>query len=52
MRCMICGKEQELSNSWRSAGGSPADVEEQEELREAGLIKFQLNPDKFPEGEI
>ena len=41
MRCMICRKGTE---------GSPADVEkEREKLRRlAELIKFQLNPDKFP----
>ena len=52
MRCMICRKGTgSSSNSWRSTGeGSPADVEkEREKLRRlAELIKFQLNPDKFP----
>lgn len=52
MRCMICRKGTgSSSNSWPEYGeGSPADVEkEREKLRRlAELIKFQLNPDKFP----
>ena len=52
MRCTICRKGTgSSSNSWRSTGRAPGgDVEkEREKLRRlAELIKFQLNPDKFP----
>ena len=52
MRCMICRKGTgSSSNSWRSTGRAPRRMwkKEREKLRRlAELIKFQLNPDKFP----